>query len=278
MHSRIHSIWALTSGSQLGVENDPVYNKTTCFEAFPFLEATEPQKTKIGDLAEQIDAHRKRQQEQHPNLTLTGIYNVLEKLRKLDGGYETEPLTAKEKTIHEKGLVAILRQLHDELDTAVFDAYGWSDLAPKLVGRPGATTPWPDKPDEQAEAEEELLQRLVDLNTQRAAEEQRGIIHWLRPEYQNPEQGRATAQTQGKLEVPAIQEEVEKSKPTWPKSIQEQVQALRDALQQQPEPTTAEQLARSFKKARTDRVEDLLETLTSLGQARKLDNRLFVRS
>jgi len=28
-----------------------------------------------------------------------------------------------------------------------FQANGWGDLAPALVGRPGATTPYPDKPE-----------------------------------------------------------------------------------------------------------------------------------
>ena len=52
-------------------------------------------------------------------LSLTGLYNVLEKLR------AKEPLTTKEKLIHNKGLVSVLKQLHDDLDAAVFAAYGW---------------------------------------------------------------------------------------------------------------------------------------------------------
>lgn len=36
-----------------------------------------------------------------------------------------EPLNAKEKTIHGQGLVTVLKQIHDDLDAAVFDAYGW---------------------------------------------------------------------------------------------------------------------------------------------------------
>jgi hypothetical protein len=32
--------------------------------------------------------------------------------------------------------------------------------------------------------EPEILQRLVNLNTQRHQEEQSGLIRWLRPEYQ----------------------------------------------------------------------------------------------
>src|SRR5690606_29243921 len=111
---------------------DPRYNNSRCFETFPFPEATPEQQAQISDLAERLDAHRKRQQAQHPELTLTGMYNVLEKLR------TGETLTAKEKTIHEQGLVSVLRELHDELDRAVFSAYGWDDLADTLVGLPGA--------------------------------------------------------------------------------------------------------------------------------------------
>ncbi len=73
-------------------------------------------------------------------------------------------MTTKERQIHEQGLVSVLKQIHDELDAAVFDAYGWPhDLD-----------------------DEEILQRLVDLNYERAAEEARGLIRWLRPEFQNP--------------------------------------------------------------------------------------------
>ncbi len=176
-------------------------------------------------------------------------------------------VSSYEKTIHEQGLVSVLRQLHDELDTAVFDVYGWSDLAGRLVGKPGATTPWPDKPDEQAEAEEELLQRLVDLNTQRAAEEQRGLIRWLRPEYQNPE-GTTSTQGEAQLDTPAAAE-AEKSKPAWSKILPEQVQALRAALGQQQDGATAQQIARTFKRAQTKRVSEILETLVAMGHARK---------
>ena len=89
---------------------------------------------------EQLETHRKRRQQQHPGLTMTGMYNVLEKLRR------EEPLTDKDKEIHEQGLVSVLRELHDDLDRAVFEACGWDDLAEKLVGRPGVTTPWSEKP------------------------------------------------------------------------------------------------------------------------------------
>jgi hypothetical protein len=86
------------------------------------------------------------------------MYNVLVKLR---GGHS---LDRRERSIHEQGLVSVLRQLHDELDDAVFAAYGWS---PAL-------------------ADEEILTRLVRLNAERAAEERTGRVRWLRPEFQRP--------------------------------------------------------------------------------------------
>jgi len=160
-------------------------------------------------------------------LTLTGIYNVLEQLRK------GEPLTPKEKSIHEQGIVSVLRQLHDELDRAVFDACGRGDLAEQLVGCPGATTPWPEKPDAQLDAEEELLKRLVDLSHQRAFDEKRGLVRWLRPEYQNP-QGTATTQAEAALDIPAAAIDTDTAKTPWPKTIPQQVQTLRAALAQYP--------------------------------------------
>ena len=36
LSSRIHVTWALAAGGRLGVGNDPRYNKTVCFETFPF--------------------------------------------------------------------------------------------------------------------------------------------------------------------------------------------------------------------------------------------------
>ena len=43
-------------------------------------------------------------------LALTGMYNVLEKLRTGD------PLPTKEQQIHDQGLVTLFQQIHGELD------------------------------------------------------------------------------------------------------------------------------------------------------------------
>ncbi|WP_018872611.1 DNA methyltransferase [Thioalkalivibrio sp. ALJ16] len=259
LSSRLHVLWALSTGGRLGMGNDPRYNNSRCFETFPFPELDDQQAATIGDLAERIDAHRKTRQTEHPDLTLTGMYNVLEKLR------AEEPLTAKERTIHEQGLVSLLRELHDDLDHAVFDAYGWNDLADRLVGRPGATTPLPDKPADQAEAEEELLSRLVALNAERAAEEAQGHIRWLRPDYQAPEATQTTATLEAKPEAAAETPTEPAKKPTWPKSMPDQVEAVRRLLAIGPQ--TPEALASHFKRKPTKSITQVLAALQILGQA-----------
>jgi hypothetical protein len=164
LSSAVHKHWALTAGGRLGVGNDPVYSKSTCFETFPFPSddtgLTPALTERIRNLAEQIDAHRKARQTAHADATITGMYNVLEKIR------NGEALTTKDKTINDHALVGVLQSLHDELDSAVLQAYGWADL--KL---PADT--------------ETLLIRLVDLNTRRAAEEATGTVRWLRPSFQH---------------------------------------------------------------------------------------------
>ena len=214
------------------------------------------------DLAEQLDAHRKRQQQLHPTLTMTGMYNVLEQLRRGDA------LSAKEREIHEQGLVAVLAQLHDELDAAVLEAYNWQDLAPALIGKPGGTTPYNHKSPEQSKAEETLLTRLVALNAERAAEEARGIIRWLRPEFQNPQGLKGAQETLIEGIAPEDEAPPIQGKRPWPKNLSEQVRAVRAVLAEQPGPATPAQLARSFKGDQTKRVAELLQTLDALGQAR----------
>jgi hypothetical protein len=213
-------------------------------------------------VAEQIDTHRKRQQTQYPELTLTGIYNTLEKLRTGD------PLSAKEKIIHEQGLVSVLRELHDNLDRAVFAAYGWDDLAEKLIGMPGATTQLPDKSEQQADAEEDLLGRLVELNTQRTAEEARGLIRWLRPDYQNAGTSAAPQQVEAELEADeSATQTILIGKIAWPKNMREQVSAVRNVLQKHSAPL--ESITSQFKRSPIKAVKAVLDALEELGLVNK---------
>lgn len=259
LSSRIHVGWSLAAGGTL--EDRPRYNNSTCFETFPFPDATPDQQTHIRALAEQLDVHRKRQQAEHSGLTLTGMYNVLEKLR------SGEKLNDKEKLIHQQGLVSILRELHDQLDRAVFAAYGWDDLADKLVGLPGATTPLSDKPETQAEAEEELLSRLVALNAERAAEEARGYIRWLRPEYQNPTATKPVQQTEIEIEETEKTPTDKITKQPWPKSMREQVAAVRSILQAQT--LSIEDIANHFKRSPKNAVQSVIDALEELGMVQQ---------
>jgi hypothetical protein len=239
LSSRFHVVWSLAAGSWLGVGNDPVYAKTRCFDPFPFPDLTEDQKTHLCQLGEDLDAHRKRQQAAHPKLTLTQMYNVLEKLR---GGKNIE---GKEKEIYDQGLVSILRDLHDQIDAAVAEAYGWPvDLN-----------------------DEDILLRLVALNKERAEEEARGQIRWLRPDYQNPTGAQATKGKTTEMDLGAVAK-VEKA--PWPKTLPDQIAAVREALSEMVE-ATPDQIARRFMRARTTSVQPLLDSLAALGQAEKTE-------
>ncbi|MBT0893413.1 hypothetical protein KI811_06280 [Geobacter hydrogenophilus] len=57
----------------------------------------------------------------------------------------------------------------------------------------------------------------------------------------------------------------------WPKTLPEQVQAVRAALAAAGGPATADTIARTFQRARTDKVAELLATLAAIGQAREVE-------
>lgn len=261
LSSRVHIAWALAAGARLGVGNDARYNKTRCFETFPFPEVTDEEREHIRKLAEEIDELRKTQQAVHDEVTLTGVYNVLETLRR------GEDLNRKEAIIHEQGLVSVLNVLHDALDTAVFDAYGWSDLGEVLVGCPGATTPFADKTKSQVEAEGELLRRLVALNAERAGEEGRGHVRWLRPELQAAGSIQTTAEFATKSNERAALEEAPISirKLAWPESLPNQLATARAEIKALPQPFQPSDLAKRYTKAKIKDVEAVLDCLAALG-------------
>jgi hypothetical protein len=165
-------------------------------------------------------------------------------LAKLRAG---EVLSAGERSVHDLGLVGVLRSLHDDLDRAVYAAYGW----PADIG------------------DDDLLSRLVDLNRERAQEEWRGEIRWLRPEFQARI---AVASVQRELVVGAAASVARQS---WPRELPEQFRAVRAALAAQRAPAGVEQVSAQFVRVRRDRVAEVLETLVSLGQARRAGRGLY---
>jgi hypothetical protein len=281
--SRLHVVWSFALGGWQGVGGDPVYNNSRIFDPFPFPLAVDPtltpssplfaQQERLRELGERLDAFRKERLAEHDFLTMTGLYNALERLRELENGIG-DPLTAAERDMHQAGLISVLKEIHDDIDRAVFTAYGWEDLIPRLVGKPGATLPSPHKSADQEAAEEELLTRLVALNQERAAEEKRGLVRWLRPDYQIPKLGakapKPAEEHVGELDI--IVPEAAIGLPKWPKDGLEQIKLVRDVLAKAASPAPPDAIAAAFdgrtSPQRRDRVAQVLETLVATGAAR----------
>ena len=130
LHSRIHEVWALSMGTQL--ESRPRYTPTTCFETFPFPEPTDEQRDAIAEAARELDQLRQGWLNP-PNATESEL-----KKRTLTILYNARPTW--------------LKMVHEKLDAAVADAYGWP------AGLEDAA----------------ILERLLALNLERAAAEKSG--------------------------------------------------------------------------------------------------------
>jgi hypothetical protein len=240
LSSRFHVPWAIASGGRLGMGDDPVYVKSRCFDPFPFpADVPETLKDKIRDQAETLDALRKQVLTEHEDLTLTKLYNVLEALK------EGRPITEAERDIHDRGLVTLIRQHHDAIDALVAEAYGWpADLS-----------------------DEEILARLVALNKERAAEEAKGLIRWLRPEFQAPDYKAPVTQTLDLGEAATV---LPDNVIPWPGSLPEQVSAVQSILSAAGSPLAPQDVARAFKGKRAATVRPVLEALAGIGMARRL--------
>lgn len=154
-------------------------------------------------------------------------------------------MSEAERDIHDAGQVSILKLLHDRLDDAVADAYGW----PRNLD------------------DADIVSRVVALNAERAAEEAAGQVRWLRPDYQAPAEALRPAQ-QGKL---AVDETIATSLPIWPKDEPGQFVVLRSALRAGP--LGLRDIARQFQNPPTKRLQRMLETLVALGQAKSEEER-----
>ena len=122
LSSRLHVVWSLAVGGVL--EDRPIYTKSSTFAPFPFPSMAGADKTVLESLGARLDAFRKERLAEHDFLTMTALYNALERERELGNGFG-EPLKTAERDVHEAGLVSVLGDLHDDIDRAVLDAYGW---------------------------------------------------------------------------------------------------------------------------------------------------------
>jgi hypothetical protein len=239
LSSHAHTAFSLRKGGWLGVGNDPRY-QADCFLTFPFPDADDEQRRRIGDLAEELDTLRKKVLAEHDFLTMTELYNVRERLK--IGAL----LNDSEKAIHDAGCVGVIHELHNEIDAVVVRAYGWpADLT-----------------------EEEILSRLAALNQTRSEEERRGTIRWLRPDYQA---GRAKLKSAKEEQVEAELESPAAKAPELPKDDAALIATLRQTLRAIGKPAEAKDIAQHFRDGvrASLRVERGLRLLVAAGVVRR---------
>jgi hypothetical protein len=103
LHSRVHELWALATGTQL--ETRPRYTPTTCFETFPFPRPTDEQSEAIAAAARELVRLRDGW------LDPPGLSEAELASRTLTKLYNQRPTW--------------LANAHASLDAAVLAAYGW---------------------------------------------------------------------------------------------------------------------------------------------------------
>ncbi|MCV0395788.1 MAG: class I SAM-dependent DNA methyltransferase [Rhizobiaceae bacterium] len=251
LSSRHHVTWSLASGGWLGVGNDPRYSKSRCFDPFPFPDPPDLVRERLRSAGEELDALRKRVLAEQPDLTMTGLYNVLEKVR------AGAPLTDREDDVRQRGLVLILKELHETIDALTAEAYGWpADLA-----------------------DQEILVRLVALNAERLREERSGRVRWLRPDYQASRFGKVAAPTQSDLDMPEVVVPIDRGRPVFPKARHEQPLAVEALLMANGGAMDALSLAREFRGGGVriePRVAQVLLTLARYGHITALPDGRFI--
>jgi hypothetical protein len=106
LSSSLHQMWAIKYGS--GMRNDPRYTPSVVFETFPRPAPTDW----LDKVGRRLDTER-REIMLRRQLGLTKLYNLINDPDIADSADED---------------VAKLRAIHVELDRAVMDAYGWTDV------------------------------------------------------------------------------------------------------------------------------------------------------
>ncbi|MGU3389793.1 class I SAM-dependent DNA methyltransferase [Sphingomonas sp. M1A8_2b] len=249
MNSCAHVSWARQTGSTL--EDRPRYTPSLCFDPFPFPDASPEQRTIIGDLAEELDATRKDVLAEHTDLTLTGLYNLREKLR------QHGPFTDGEQDQRRRGRIDIIAELHDRIDDAVADAYGWPrDLT-----------------------DEQIVTRLVALNAERHAEEQAGKVRWLRPDYQIARAGLTALPVAAKsAQIEALLPQAKAKKPAFPREPIGQTAAVLADLRGATALTSADIARRYAQGLKAEpRIAATLAALVRLGHAAVENGRYTLR-
>jgi len=133
LQSRLHEQWALSTGSWIGVGNDPSYTSASTFETFPFPwpPGHEPKESPLVEAIAEAASELVAKRDTWLNPPNTSAVEL--KKRTLTNLYNARP--------------SWLAEAHRKLDAAVFAAYGWPDTL----------------------TDADLLERLLALNHERAA-------------------------------------------------------------------------------------------------------------
>ncbi|MBK6631374.1 MAG: hypothetical protein IPG33_10175 [Betaproteobacteria bacterium] len=149
------------------------YSPSDCFETFPFPQGLwQTANPTLATLGERYHEHRRALMRQLW-LGLTDIYNLFHS-RDLTPA-QVAKVSKKSAEEAEAGYQGILelRRLHRELDLAIRDAYGWTDLDLGHDFIEVETLPENDRVRYTLSpaARKEVLKRLLDINHQRATAE-----------------------------------------------------------------------------------------------------------
>ncbi|MGL5833855.1 MAG: Eco57I restriction-modification methylase domain-containing protein, partial [Waterburya sp.] len=195
MQSTIHKDWAYRYSSTHVSLSNLNYSSSDCFETFPFpvcnkgfsLESSSPERliTDLETIGETYYNHRQAiMQTRQEGLTKT--YNRFH-----------DPAETSEDIIK-------LRQLHVEMDYAVAQAYGWNDLIPPTLVSPAPLTKGGLEHDFHETKQglrytisepirREILDRLLQLNFDRYAEEKQRGLHDKKKGKGKKKKGKATS-------------------------------------------------------------------------------------
>jgi len=167
LQGNIHEAWARRFSSTM--KTDLSYTPTDCFETFPFPARLDG----LDEIGERYHEHR-RQLMLANNEGLTATYNRFHDPEEKDPGIQK------------------LRDLHVEMDLAVRNAYGWTDLdlehgwietktteekKDKKTGKVRTVTKSEWRFTISEKARREVLRRLLELNHRRYAEEVAAGLH-----------------------------------------------------------------------------------------------------
>jgi hypothetical protein len=147
MQSRVHEAWARLHSSSM--RTDLRYSPTDCYVTFPFPHGDPRQTSAALSTAGEVLHVSRADLMCSTGQGLTKTYNALK-----------DPSSTDTRVIE-------LRRLHESVDRAVLDAYGWPDVAVPPYG-----TPTKDSERRALERfEDEVIDRLFRLNAERAKAE-----------------------------------------------------------------------------------------------------------